>query len=624
MIENWFSNKCMTLIGLNGRALVGDALEAAEQAIAQCKAANEKIWTDRNGNFYHKERRLFASAKPLIDSSGNQVRICGKMVKIKAKFCSRCGGSAPGSWWRCGGCGKMIGAESANCPHCGRTQNPKMRLDINNGNWRKDDEIFAERFELKDIASLLENGLNVQENQCAILLDGGAVSDVLVPGFYKGADWQSFAENSEKSIVMVDRAEFKLPIRVESIRTDDDIESDLHAVIVLRFNSANAREFMCNLMGNSLYLSDDALTSSLAYDEIAHSILADVDAAARNFCNTQSVSDLFKDADIRLKLEDFISDRLIRNLDAFGLSFVRLTEVEFESEVFARLRNISGELEAKRKEIEFMRRADELANDATRREAMSEYEMEDYMNQLAHEKGIKDELREREILRMRKNWEREDDFDHLNHEHDLDDLQQERQLNRDRIDADFKQEMLDLEHKKELERRIKEQESSLEYMKIESNIQNIKLDIEKKKTAAEQEAAEKWLDIKQKKQAFNTSQKIDMINAANNASLQALLMAEDDPDKRAHLLQLHEQQMQSKMTPELLLAAAAARGNAAAADALSKMNKDQIDVIERAKRDNKEIYEHMLMMNERMFNQATAKMAEDKAPAAGNTTQIIK
>ena len=91
MIDNWFTNKCMTLVGPNGRALAGDALEAAEQALQDAKIANHKLWTDRNGNFYHKERKLFAAVQPLIDNNGNQVRICGRMVKVKAKFCSKCG-----------------------------------------------------------------------------------------------------------------------------------------------------------------------------------------------------------------------------------------------------------------------------------------------------------------------------------------------------------------------------------------------------------------------------------------------------------------------------------------------------------------------------------------------------
>ena len=50
-----------------------------------------------------------------------------------------------------------------------------MRLDISDGSWRKDEDIFAERFELQDIAPLMQNGLNIQESQSAILLEGHIV-----------------------------------------------------------------------------------------------------------------------------------------------------------------------------------------------------------------------------------------------------------------------------------------------------------------------------------------------------------------------------------------------------------------------------------------------------------------
>ncbi|MBQ9774492.1 MAG: hypothetical protein IJW17_00485 [Lentisphaeria bacterium] len=453
MIDNWFTNKCLTLIGSNGRALSGDALGAAEQALQSAKAANHKLWTDRNGNFYHKERKLFAPVQPLIDSTGNQVRICGRMVKVKAKFCSKCGGAAPGSWWRCGGCGKLIGNESQACPHCGRVQNPMMRLDISDGSWCKDEDTFAERFELQDIAPLMQKGLNIQESQNAILLEGGAVVDVLEPGYYQTPDIEK-GENGDRSLVMVDRAEFSLPVCVEKVRTSDDIEANLHIVVVLRFAPENAKEFMCNLMGSSLYLKNDALTASLGYDEIAHCILADADAAAREVCSGVSVAELFRNADVRIRLEDHIALRLRRNLSAVGMNFVRLKEVEFESEIFDKLRSMSGQIEAKRKEIEFMQRADALANEAARTEAVSEYEMEDFMNQLAHEKGIKDDLRLQEIERMKKVWERQQEKESLGHKNDLDDLQQMRQIERERSSAEFKQEIADLEHKKALEARL--------------------------------------------------------------------------------------------------------------------------------------------------------------------------
>jgi len=614
MFENLFTTPCTALVGTNGRALSGDDLEAAETALAEAQRANRKIWSDRNGFVYTRERALFASAVQLVDVNGNPVRICGRRVNNKAKFCSKCGAPAPGGWWRCGNCGQHIGNESKTCPHCGHEQNTQLRGDLVDGVWEKKDDIFAERFEFPDVEPLLGDGLNVQESQCAILLQGGAVVETLDPGFYKMINNRAngAVENGNQSLVLVDNSEITLPVCVEQLRTSDDITADLHVVLALRFSPENAKEFMCNLMGNSLLLHAGAVTTSLAYDEIAHAILQTVDLASRDFCNTVSVSELFKDADIRLKLEKHIEQALTRNLGAAGLRFVRLKEVEFESEVFAKLREMSGQVEAKRREIEFMRRADELANDATRREALSEHEMEEYVTQLAHEKHIKDELREEELEHLRIKWQQKSRS-----------IQNEADMEMKLREAENEEDIHNLRHKQELERRIEAQKSSVEYMKLESQIQDIKLEVEKKKTLAEQEATAGWMKLKQQKAEFNQKQKIEMINAAKGADMRALLMAEDDPEKRAQLLQLNEQEMQLKMSPELLLAAAAARGNPAAAEALSRMNREQLDAIERSKQENKEVYERMLQMNEKMFTASLESLSKNTAPV-GPTTQIIK
>ena len=439
-----------------------------------------------------------------------------------------------------------------------------VRQDMADGRWQKKEEIFAEHFEYSDIKSLLGKGLIVQESQIALLLEGGTVIDILEAGFYPIDTMQAAnISEDERSIVMVDKSEFFLPVCVESLKTGDDIDADLHISAVLQFDLKNAVEFMRNMMGNNIYLNNNIFTSAVCYDEIANLLLPEIDRIAREFCSAHTVSDLFKDPDLRIKLENHVSLTLSRELSVKGLKFIRLKEFEFDSEVFEQLRGLSGQVEAKRKEIEFMRRADELANDATRREAMSEFEMEDYMTQLAHEKGIKDELRLQELERMKQLWARQQEKDVLSHENDLDDLQQVRQRERDYKDAEYEQDILDLQRKKEFERRLMEHNSNLEYMQIEAQIQEIKLELEKKNVSAEQEAAKGWLQLKQQKQEFNQQQKISLMQASSEMDLQALIMAEDDPEKREHLLRLHEQEIQAKMSPELLLAAAAARGNAA-------------------------------------------------------------
>ncbi len=618
MFESWFLNRCIALVGNNGRALTGEALEAAEAALAEAQRADHKIWSDRNGFVFTRKRTLFASTVQLVDANGTPVRFCGRQVNLKANFCSKCGAPTPGGWWRCGGCGQHIGNESKTCPHCGREQHTQIRGDLADGIWKKPEDIFAERFEYPDIEPLLGRGLNVQECQCAILLQGGSVVETLGPGFYGLSRLKArmTAGNGNWSLVMVDNSEFSLPVCVEQLHTSEDIVADLHVVLALRLSTENAKEFMCNLMGNSLMLHAGTVTASLAYDEIAHAILHTVDAAARDFCNTVTVSELFMDADIRLNLEKHIEQALVRNAGAAGLKFVRLKEVEFESEVFSKLREMSGQVEVKRREIEFMRRADELANDATRREALSEHEMEEYVSQLAHEKNIKDELRKEELEHLRFKWQQKKEIEGRNVQNEAD---MELRLSQAKND----EELRDLRHRQEMQRRIEAQRNSIEYMRLETQIQDIRLEIEKKKTLAEQEAAAGWLKLKQQKAEFNQKQKIDMINAVSGADMRALLMAEDDPEKRAHLLQLNEQEMQLKMTPELLLAAAAARGNPAAAEAMGRMSREQLDAIERSKQENKEIYERMLQMNEKMFAASLESLSKSSA-AAGPTTQIIK
>lgn len=617
MFDSWFSNKCTALTGTNGRALTGDALAAAEKALNEARQNKMIIWSDRDGFVHVKRRRFFASAKQLLDETGTPVRFCGHQVKYGANFCSKCGSPAPNSWWRCGGCGKHIGIESKTCPHCGKAQNPAMRLDIADGCWQKSDNVFAERFGLKDIMPLIPNGLKIQSNQMGLLLSSGVLVKVLAPGFYDARNLLPEGEDAaaDHTLVMVDGSEVILPVCVDGLKSAEDLPCELHAAVVLQFDPDHAADFVKNLLGSNLYLHNEEITSALAYDAIAHFILQNIDGSTREFCNSKSAEAIFKDPASKQALEDHLSTALKRNLNVIGIKFNRLNEVEFESAAFEKLRNMSGAISSKKQEIELKQQSDRMADEAVRKEAVNEYEMDDYMKQLAHEDSLKDELRRQEMSQIKASLPQKLEKAALAHENDLDDLQQARQLERDRTDAEFEQEILDLQHERETLRRSKDRLSELEAKKVEEQIRIIDLEIEKRKTAAEQESAEKWLEIKMKKQAFNQTQKLDLINALAGADLQAMLMAEDDPEKRKDLLKLYEQRSQAAMTPEFLLAAAAARGNTAAAEAMARLSQEKQDMIERAKTEHKELFDEMLKMNERMFNKTVENMARN---AAGN------
>ena len=580
MFQNFFTDKCVAFVGDDGRALSGPALEAAKH--------------------------------------NPQARHCGHLVKHRAKFCSKCGSPAPGGWWRCGACGQWIGNESNKCPHCGKVQNVSARLDLSDGVWQKGDDVFAQKFDSFDVQALLQKGLVIQEGQCAILLDDGVVAEVLPPGRYSKDDivgMKNYLESGKaKSFVMVELSEIPFPVMVDSIRTKEDMSVDLRCVAVIQFNPEHPVEFLSNVMGARAYVTGGEVSSHLGYDDVARFIISDIDIASRDFCNLHTVDELFKDPSLRLDLENTMLSQLQRNLNAAGLRFIRLKEVEFQGAVFEHLREMAGDVETKRREIEFQLRADELANDASKRKAMSENEMEEFMDQLAQEKDIKDYMRAQEMARLADIWK----FDRAQAE-------QDGQNHFETVEAEHAEELKSIQQSGELERRekahaerirqrIAEQNASLTYEQIE-------VEIQKMRVAAEQEAAKGWVDIQLQKQQGLQNLEFERINAYKDLDAKTLAAAIDDPNRADRIAHIAELELQKGMSPELLLAAAAARGVKEAADALSAMNSEQRAVIEKAREENRDIYEKMLTMNERMFNQAADSLAKGNAVPG---TTIVK
>jgi len=579
------------------------------------------------------EDGLVLSGSALKNAKNNRHnRYCGYLVNRRAKFCSRCGSPTPGGWWRCGSCNQWIGNESQRCPHCGKMQNVAARLDLADGIWQKGDDVFAQRFDSLDVQDLMRKGLSIQEGQCAILLEGGAVADVLPPGHYqpeKIVDLREYLKsNKPKSFVMVDLAEIPFPVMVDGIRTKEDMLVDLSCVVVIQFNHERPVEFLSNVMGNRAWVTNDHVVSHLGYDDVARFLIADIDIAVRDFCNNWKIDELFKNPRLRIDLEDRIAGQLRRNLDAAGLQFIRLKEVEFHGKIFEHLRAISGEIEVNRREIEFQLRAAELADDYTKRKAVSEDEMFDFLEQLAQEKNIKAGLREQEKARLQEIWNLERAKIDLAQRQELASQEQDAENAFEIGDVRHDNELKSLEQDGEIERRRKEYQVLIEQRLVEQNAalkyEQIEVQIQTMKVEAEQEATKGWVEIQQGKMQGLQNLEIERVKAYQGVDTQALVAAIDDPNRSERILQLNEANLQAKMTPELLLAAAAARGVPEAANALAAMTAEKLAIIEKSKVENKEVYETMLQMNERMFNKAADAMAKGNASQPSTTTQIIK
>ncbi len=700
----------MTLVGSNGKALQGEAKELAENALYEAKLAKYKVWADEDGLMLKKVPGLFNKPEPIVDAKGNRLQICGNHVKIRASYCSKCEAQAPESWWRCGECGRPVFHDRDICPHCGHHVNPGMRADISTGSWRQREGIFAERFDLADVNPLLPYGLNIQENQRGLFLEGGELTMVMTPGHYASEDFRSeeVKQYGEHAIVFVSLSEFSLPLRVSGIRTKESMACDVHIALTLQFDQDNGNSFLCNLMRNRLTFEvGDNCSSAIGYDEIMQNLLEPTDDLVRRFCGNRTIEELFKSASIRVDLEMAIMKALAGHLHSHGLRLVRLGELDFESDVFDELRKQEGEIEEQRRRNEFMLAADKVANDATMRHAVSEQEMVDYMANLAQRAKISEEQRDWELKRIRRKWQYDDQLDELAQSYNLSleklakasnlkkeqilrlseeemtqltssynlkDEEQRRQakLRLQAINDEIKE--FDTRHVAELNRMLADKQNEYDKVLIEERIAEVnhriqwakfeldsrikeadamreirvteawaklREEIRRNRALNEIDETNKWVIVKGNKYKVEddhadrevereirlkdaeVKRRVQAAQGYNGMDPLAVIAAQDDPAIIDKLVSEHLGEIELRMKPDVLLAAQAKRGSEEAEEKIARMDREQKERMDKTLAENRDMYEAMLKMSERMFNQMTEKMTRPNGGSV-STTHVIK
>ena len=325
-----FSNRCEALVNpVTGMALYGADLEKAKQ----------------NPNWPR----------------------CGHSVKKTAHTCSACGAPAPGGWWRCPACGKWVGNDSKFCPYCNAPLYPDERSAIAGGIWHKTPEIFAQRFEVENISKITDNGLQVQEGTSAILLDAGAVTDVLDAGRYnleslaRKINW--FNNPPPRSVVLLDSGEIALPITFENVMTKAYEAVKFYGEVIVRF--IGGKEAATNFVSN--VLKDKR---SLTFADIVDRLDPLFRLAVQDVCSESTLQELAFDTERRIKLRDTITRVLEDDLRATGLDVVRVSSGEFTNPEHERKLKELAEQE-KQKQLEDLRQRrdiDEHEKEKRRRE----------------------------------------------------------------------------------------------------------------------------------------------------------------------------------------------------------------------------------------------------------------
>lgn len=476
-----FADTCRALIDpATGRALRGEALEAAKK--------------------------------------DPKAKRCGHTVKKAARFCSKCGSGAPGGWWQCPACGKWVGNESNFCWNCDKPMNLERRTGLSGGVWQKSAEVFAEKFDAGDVKRLLkEGGLVIEAGTAAILTDAGRFKDVLLPGRYNldglARRINNWGDPPPRTVVLVENGDVVLPLRIDGLRSADSLPVEFYTEVAFHFVEKGAPAFLDNLFKNREHLSQK---------EIADVLGREIVYAVQNVCNTSNMEDLVKDPQRRTRLEDELNAVLGKTLDRYGLEIVRVPSVEFTGKEYEELAQKAGEAEIKRRELEFAQRMRELVSSDKMHQFKTEHELDEYVAQLAQERGVGQEQRSQELALLR-----------LVHRQEI-----------DAKAAEFAmvQEMARKSHEIQLDKMGAEYDREKEMLETQNATAIAKM----------------WLAVKAEKQRVERENEAARANMLEGVSLQTIIALTDDPEKREDLIKLNAQLMQKGQSADAILAAQAA------------------------------------------------------------------
>ena len=491
-----FSDECTALIDKNtGAALTGEALEQARR---------DPTWPR-----------------------------CGHQVSKRARFCNKCGSPAPGGWWKCPSCNKWIGNDSRYCPHCNTPLYPEDRAAMAGGVWRKEPEYYAQRFEVGDIKRELVQKLQVQEGTAAILLESGAVSDVLAAGAHeldslmRRVNW--FGNPPPRSVVLIDVGEVIVPLHVEALRTAEHFPIEFFGEVIVRFKGGKdaARAFTSNVLKSGRVC---------AFPDIARRLEPVVRGVVDEMCTMSTLDDLVRDPERRIRLQERMTARIKEDLDACGLEVVRVSSAEFTGDAYEDYAEKLGEVDVKRREAEYRAALRHLAD----REEMDQYKDADtlraYKETIDHEFRVSHATRDREFELLKRDWEHDDivyrrllELESQEHQHGLEDRQVDHDIANGRKMDEYGR------------------EKKVEDAKADTAAQDLH-------TRQDIKDADGWLGIRAKKQQLNLEAKAADAARRNGMEIEQLLADIEDPQQREQMLKLYQMKLQAGMTPQQILA----------------------------------------------------------------------
>ncbi len=529
-------------------------------------------------------------------------RECDYRVRKGSQFCPKCGAVGPKGLTQCGSCAAEVARTSKFCWRCGADLSQVAKPTLLNDRWSRRDGDFAVRVDNQDVKGWLAKPLVIDHGTRALLFQAGRFRAELPAGRHDMGGFLNrlnhFMIDQDASVVLIDAGDVTIDLENGGLWTADKIEVGSVERLVFRIADMDA-----------LYVNLFKGRNVLTVAEMEQQLADEVQMLLAGIAGRHPAERLFTDPAIRARIEEDLRQAVAPTLRRMGLELVQIRFVSFAGEAYERIRRREADLADKQRSAGFADREADVTEQRTRlaqrlRETFSTDKMhefktgkdlEQFIRQTEHELGLREVIRGDEMARLaarlefergregilrrieietlQDGAERAKQWEALLHDERRQDERQMRGLQR-RLDAakgeaeqgKVRLEMGRLEHGEKL--RQEEAEHALKKKVEWDEFARDKAEAElgqrllRETVAVEQDA----LDREQKREAAR-------LEALSKSTSRAIMAIVDGPAAE-RIVELERVRAQQNMTPDQILALAAA-ASPEAARALTQKYRDE-------------------------------------------------
>ena len=496
---------------------------------------------------------------------------CDQRVRKGATYCPKCGAGAPKGKVPCGSCNADVRSSAKFCPQCGADMAVSVKPKFDHNRWARQPEDFAIRIDVDDVKGWLVKPLIVEHGTTGLVFQSGKFAGELQESRYDVGGFvqrlTNFMIDNPASIVIMDAGDTTCDLENGGLWTSDKFEVGVSLRLVIQVQDPES--LFKNLIKGRGQVTLDQLECLLA-DE--------VQMLLEGIVLKYKADQLFGSIDARYEIEAQLREHLRTTFSRFGLSLIQLRFVDFCGEVYEELRAKEGELQTFGKDIDLQdqraqltRRLRDVLTTDKMDEFTSEKDLEDFIRQTEHELGLKDVIRDDEMIRLKSRFEHERDREQTLRRIEIEGISQDALRDEARKQQLADEDALDEAHRRKSARRVEEAatDGKIDDIQRETRAKDHEQDMTE--ALAGQDLLDRMDDRDRKRGEWTQQIEAKRLTERSNATVEALLSIVDGPagDRIAELTKLERQK---NLTPEQILAITA-EASPAAAQALAEKYK---------------------------------------------------